>query len=138
MSETPRTDEAWSSTYQCEKRLHELCLQLEKELAAMTKEANHLEELKNHNAELLASCQAQIEKMKCCENCVNKENDAPCYHCRDKSLWKLGKGSEPLYRCADRDDDCGHCPRSEPHEHPDEESGDDCDRRKGKVTCERV
>jgi hypothetical protein len=46
--------------------------------------------------------------------------------------------AEPLYRCADRDDGCGHCERSEPHTHPDEQPGDDCDRRKGKVTCERV
>jgi hypothetical protein len=103
MSETPRTDEAWSSTYQCEKRLHELCLQLEKELAAMTKEANHLEELKNHNAELLAESQSQIEKMKCCGNCENEcdcdtdyreDRDSPncCIGTGDKDMpnnWKL-------------------------------------------------
>lgn len=43
-----------------------------------------------------------------------------------------------IYRCADRDDGCGHCPRSEPHTHPDEQQGDECYRRGGKVTCERV
>ena len=32
-SDTPRTDAEWASTWQTERRLHELCLQLERELA---------------------------------------------------------------------------------------------------------
>jgi len=70
----------------------------------------------------VAELEKQVNGMKQCSNCVNQENDQPCYQCRDKSLWKW-KGSEPLYRCADRDDGCGHCPRSEPHTHPDEQPG---------------
>jgi len=50
----------------------------------------------------------------------------------------IKKVNPPMFRCADRDDGCGHCERSAPHEHPDEQPGDDCDRRKGRVTCERV
>ena len=45
---------------------------------------------------------------------------------------------KPKYRCADRDDGCGHCPRSEEHEHPDEQEGDECDKMGKKVKCERV
>ena len=49
----------------------------------------------------------------------------------------IKKVNPPMFRCSDRDDGCdGLCPRSEPHTHPDEESGDECD--KGTVTCERV
>jgi hypothetical protein len=50
----------------------------------------------------------------------------------------IKKVNPPMFRCADRDDGCGHCERSEPHEHPDEQPGDECYRRKGRVTCERV
>lgn len=32
-TDTPRTDAEWASTWQTERRLHELCLQLERELA---------------------------------------------------------------------------------------------------------
>jgi hypothetical protein len=199
MSDTPITDEARKFIHGHIDKYYievDVACQLERELTACQARIKLSDEENETMAISLASLRArvaelekQVNGMKQCSNCVNKENDAPCYQCRDKSLWKW-KGTEPLkvkernelrdtidriarhihypecwdvaayptledavteithcdpeqcthtkYRCADRDDGCGHCPRSEPHEHPDEQPGDDCDRMGKKVKCERV
>jgi hypothetical protein len=89
--------------------------------------------------------ETQIKSMKCCGNCAENEEGryqpdevTGCDTCHEFSNWQLIGATQPKFRCADRDDGCGHCPRSEPHEHPDQDCGDECYRRGGKVTCERV
>ena len=51
---------------------------------------------------------------------------------------KKTEPTPPKLRCTDRDDGCGHCERSEPHTHPDEQQGDECDKMGKKVKCEVV
>jgi hypothetical protein len=154
MSDTPRTDEVWSSTYQCEERLHFLALQLEKELNAAQARFAELEESQKTRAscingmnnalymrdQRIAELEKRIKSMKCCDNCDVWEpacNAVGLVIDFDK-CWKGIETTPPKYRCADRDDGCGHCERSEPHEHPDEQQGNECDRRGGEVTCEVV
>jgi chromosome segregation ATPase len=73
------------------------------QLAAMTKEANDLEELKNHNAELFAASQARCRELEsflvdlrdnheCDDNC--DQSGRTCISCRAKILLvrKDGKG----------------------------------------------
>ena len=101
--------------------------ELQAELAASQARVKELEDM-------VAELKSQIAEYESeCETC--KHYDEPNNDC--KSVVGCRYEKKELYRCADRDDGCGHCPRSEPHAHPDEQPGDDCYRRKGKVTCER-
>jgi len=127
---------------------------LERELAAAVKLNEEFwpstlatrDELRVTKEQLAASqarckeLEKQVESLKaenesCCARC--EHYDAKMEECKDDNIL-CNYTPKVMYRCADRDDGCGHCPRSEPHTHPDEESGDECYRRTGRVTCERV
>ena len=88
-------------------------------------------ELRARNAELEREI-AEYESE--CETCQHyDEKMAECM-----SVVGCRYEKKERYRCADRDDGCGHCERSEPHPHPDEQPGDECDKMGKRVTCERV
>ena len=131
MSDTPRTDAIQNDPVLFPKSAIEKGLvllqhsrQLERELAASQARVKMLEK--------------QVEIVSNYRTCARCEHyDAKMEECKDNNI-ECNYTPKVMFRCADRDDGCGHCERSEPHTHPDEQPGDECYRRKGRVTCERV
>ena len=95
ITDTPRTDTEWSSTWQIERRLHELCQQLERELAASQAQSHGL-------ARRVVEAETKLEA----------ETETPrtdfCPHCGCEAFEIAMKG----YKCGTEpwwDEDIGSC-----------------------------
>lgn len=79
---------------QSEKKIAELEKQIEELKKDFVKSCQVREQLTKEGQHALEELEAQIDKMKCCENCKYKDCDKTsqyqtCWYCKNKDKWKL-------------------------------------------------